>query len=94
MSPNFCFLFFNVPINFKGKFVVTIHDMTMHKQKTDSSNLFLPFYLAKHFAYKKVFKHAVMASQKIIVPSEFVKEDLIKNFKISKEKVEVTYEGV
>ncbi|SRR5258708_5821344 len=88
------FLHFNVPINFKGKFVVTIHDMTMHKQKADSSNLFLPIYYTKHFFYKKVFNHAVISSQKIITPSEFVKNELLKNFKIPKEKVEVTYEGV
>src|SRR5258708_5914243 len=88
------FLHFNVPINFGDKFIVTIHDMTMHKQKADSSNLFLPIYFVKHVFYKKVFRHAVMKSQKIIVPSKFVKEELLKNFKISEEKVEVTYEGI
>ena len=88
------FLHFNVPILFNDKFVVTIHDMTMHNQKTDSSNLFLPIYYVKHFAYKKVFKHAVSSAQKIIVPSQFVKSELLKNFKISKDKVVVTYEGI
>ena len=88
------FLHFNIPINFRGKFIVTIHDMTMHNKKTDSSNLFFPIYFVKHFFYKKVFKHAILKSQKIIVPSQFVKEDILKNFKISKEKIFVTYEGI
>src|SRR5579859_7805504 len=88
------FLHFNVPLNFNGKFIVTIHDMTMHNQKTEASNLLLPIYLVKHFAYKKVFEHAVKSSCKVIVPSEFVKNELVKNFKILREKITVTYEGI
>lgn len=88
------FLFFNAPLSFNGNFVVTIHDMTMHKQKSESTNLFLPIYYVKHFVYKKVFKHAVLKSRKIIVPSEFVKDELLKNFEITGKKVDVIYEGV
>ncbi len=88
------FLHFNVPLNFNRKFIVTIHDMTMHYQKADSSNLLLPIYFIKHTFYKKVFKHAILKSQKIIVPSEFVKDEILKNFKVPKEKILVTYEGI
>lgn len=88
------FLHFNVPINYKGSFIVTIHDMTMHNQKTRSSNLLLPIYFAKHYAYKQVFKHAVLKSQKILVPSQYVKDQLLGYFKIPKDKVIVTYEGI
>ncbi|HWA51979.1 MAG TPA: glycosyltransferase family 1 protein [Patescibacteria group bacterium] len=88
------FLHFNAPLNFNGKFIVTIHDMTMHSQKTNASNLSLPKYFVKHFIYKKVFNHAIKSSEKIIVPSEFVKDELIKNFKIEKTKVKVIYEGI
>jgi glycosyltransferase involved in cell wall biosynthesis len=95
INPDFThFLHFNIPINFNKKFVVTVHDMTMHFQKMESSNLFLPKYFIKHFFYKRVFRHAVMKSQKIIVPSEFVKDQISDYFKISKEKVIVTYEGI
>lgn len=88
------FLHFNVPINYRGKFVVTIHDMTMHNQKTSSSNLLLPIYFAKHYAYKQVFKHAVLKSQKVLVPSQYVKDQIISYFKIPNDKVIVTYEGI
>jgi glycosyltransferase involved in cell wall biosynthesis len=88
------FLHFNVPVNFREKFVVTIHDMTMHTQKTNATNLSLPIYIAKHFAYKKVFGSAIKNSIGIITPSQFVKDELIKNFKIKSEKVKVIYEGV
>ncbi len=88
------FLHFNAPLGFKGKFIVTIHDMTMHNRKVEASNLLLPVYLIKHFVYKKVFRHAILKSEKIIVPSEFVKDEILGNFKIPREKVVVTYEGV
>ncbi len=89
------FLHFNVPLLFNGRFVVTIHDILMHKQKgREATTLPLPFYHVKRFAYKKVFKHAIHSSLKIIVPSETVKAEVVDYFKIDPVKVEVTYEGV
>src|SRR6266404_9159957 len=86
------FLHFNVPLNFDGTFIVTIHDMTMHNAKADSSNLFLPLYFIKKFAYKKVFKHAVVKAHKVIVPSQFVKDELVENFKVEKYKQSLSFE--
>lgn len=88
------FLHFNIPLNFNGKFIVTIHDMTMHFTKTDSSNLPLPIYFVKRFFYKRVFRHAILRSLKIIVPSEFVKDQIVEHFKVQKQKIKVTYEGI
>jgi glycosyltransferase involved in cell wall biosynthesis len=88
------FLHFNVPLIFNKNFIVTIHDMTMHYQKADSSNLPFPLYFIKRAFYKKVFRHAVTKSKKIIVPSEFVKSQIIEFFKIPKEKIFITYEGI
>ncbi len=89
------FLHFNVPINFKGKYLVTIHDMIMHRQSgRDATTLPYPVYLVKRLMYKKVFSTAVLNSQKIIVPSEFVKKEIVNYFKVPQEKVVVTYEGI
>lgn len=88
------FLHFNVPVLFNKKFIVTIHDMTMHYQKANSSNLPLPIYYIKRAFYKRVFKHAVLKSKKIIVPSQFVKSQINEFFKIPKEKIFITYEGI
>ncbi len=88
------FLNSNVPVNFKGNFVVTIHDLTMYKTNMKATTLSIPIYYAKNLVYKKVLEFAVKKSQKIIVPSKFVKDELVKNFKILEEKVRVTYEGV
>jgi glycosyltransferase involved in cell wall biosynthesis len=88
------FLHSNIPIFYRGKFVVTIHDMTMYNQGIDATTLPLPLYFAKRIPFKMVFRKAVYDSQAIIVPSNAVKDEIVEYFKIPKAKVEVTYEGV
>ncbi len=88
------FLHFNVPIIWKGKFVVTLHDMTMHKQGKNASTHPLPLYYAKKYPYKKTYKKAVDSSLKIITPTNAVKKELMKYFNVKAEKIEVIYEGL
>ncbi len=86
---------FNVPISYKGKYVVTIHDLLMHTQKgLPATTLPAPIYFLKRFGYRLVFDTAVKNSLAVIVPSLAVKNDLIKEYKGVSEKVYVTYEGV
>jgi len=85
---------FNVPIIYRGKFIVTIHDLIHHHfpQTSATTKNFILFKL-KRAAYHRIFKNAITKSKKIIVPSNFVKEDLIKTFKIRPQKIVVTYEA-
>lgn len=96
LSPDLVhFPHFNVPILYKGKFVVTIHDMLMHKNKgRQATTLPMYKYFVKRLGYKLVFKNSVLNSSQIIVPSMTVAQDLLKNYKINKSKLFVTYEGV
>lgn len=85
---------FNVPIFYRGKFVVTIHDIIHHKFSETSATTRSPLiFKGKRFAYRLVIANAVKKSQKIIVPSSFVKEQVVNHFKISPSKVVVTYEA-
>lgn len=86
---------FNVPGLWRGTFVVTIHDILMHKQKGKEATT-LPFikYKLKRVGYKSIFKQAVMKSRKIIVPTNFVKSELVKHYAVPDDKLVVTYEGV
>lgn len=85
---------FNAPFFYKGKFVVTIHDILMHKQKGLEATTLNPFlYYVKRLAYKTVFRHAVAKSVKVIVPSKSVKKEVVDYYKIPSSKVIVTYEG-
>ena len=86
---------FNVPLLYKGKFIVTIHDLIhQHFAMNRATTLDPLTYKIKQFGYKKVFSHAVRKSEKIIVPSEFVKKQLADEWKIDGGKVIVTHEGV
>lgn len=84
----------NIPIFWKGKFVVTLHDMIMHRQGKDATTLPLPIYYLKRIPYKFAFRKAVNNSKKIIVPSIATKKELLDYFEIESEKIALTYEGI
>lgn len=96
LKPNLVhFPHFNAPIFYKGKFIVTIHDLIHQHFLTRNTTTLNPiFHAVKKLGYKKVFSAAVKNSAKIIVPSEFVKNQLKKEWGIKEKKIEVTYEGV
>lgn len=86
---------FNIPISYKGKFVVTIHDLILFRYPTRrASTLSAPAYFLKKKAYHQVINAAVKNSAKIIAVSEHTKRDILKNFVIDPSKIAVTYEGV
>jgi glycosyltransferase involved in cell wall biosynthesis len=86
---------FNVPIAYKGKFVVTIHDLILFRYPTRrASTLSAPTYFLKTKVYHRVIKRAIKNSERIIAVSQHTKKDVLKNFRINPDKVVVTYEGV
>jgi glycosyltransferase involved in cell wall biosynthesis len=85
---------FNVPLFYRGRFVVTIHDLLMHKQHGLAATTLPPlFYYVKRAGYRRVFDHAIFAAAKIIVPTNSVKNELVKFYSLDPNKVDVTYEG-
>jgi len=83
------FLSFNHPIFWSGKFIITVHDLTLY---------FYPDFSKKtifHYqAMRLVMSNAIKRAVKIICPSESTKQDIIRKFKNQKSKIKVTYEGV
>ncbi len=85
---------FNIPLLYPGRFVVTIHDVTISEFKsTSSSKLAPPIYFLKHVAYKATINQAVKRAKKIFVPSNFTKKKICKAFSLPAEKVVATYEA-
>ncbi|MFZ3301227.1 MAG: glycosyltransferase [Microgenomates group bacterium] len=85
---------FNVPILYFGKYLVTIHDLIMHKFTDGSATTRkFPIYQIWRLGYHIAFAKAVYGSKKIIVPSNAAKDEVVKFYKINPKKVEVTYEG-
>lgn len=89
------FLHFNIPFFLKRPYIVTIHDILMHKQKGLAATT-LPFYsyFVKRLGYKTVFRRAVVGAERVIVPSESVKKELAGYYRIDPGKIDVTYEGL
>ena len=85
---------FNVPLLYNKHFVVTIHDLLWHKTKGLAVTSLSPFkYALKYFAYRAVVNHAIDRAQAIMVPSEYVKKDVV-GYGANKKLTTVTYEGV
>lgn len=80
---------FNVPVLYRGPFIVTIHDLTLHFfPKRDFKGKINKFF------YQIVIKSAVRRARKVIAISENTKNDIIKYLKISSQKIAVIYNGV
>lgn len=85
---------FNVPVLYKGKFIATIHDVLWHDVRgLQVTTLPAPAYLFKYLAYRGVVRNTVKRAQKIITPSNSVRNDLVKRFSLQPNKVVTTYEG-
>lgn len=86
---------FNVPLFYRGTFIVTIHDLihqhfSMERATTHGSII----YGTKKAGYKIIFKNAVFKSAKILTPSNFVKNQLARDWQVKKDKIIVTPEAV
>jgi len=77
------FTYFKVPIFYRGRFIVTIHDLIV------SHVNFL-----KKIAYKIILCLALKGAGKIIAVSEYTKKDIFKHYRVNPEKIKVIYEGV
>lgn len=86
---------FNVPIFYRGKFIVTIHDLIHQHYSMQRATTHGPFiYKFKKWGYKKIFYHAIKKSQKILVPSNFVREQLTGESNVNNDKIIETSEAV
>ncbi len=85
---------FNIPIFYRGKFVVTIHDLLMQRYRgAKATTLPVYLYFPKQLAARFTFREAVLRSEKIIAPSMSVRKEIKKYYPVKEEKVAVTYEG-
>lgn len=86
---------FNIPLNYRGKMIVTIHDLLWHEQR-GSSVTTLPFwkYWIKYASYKLITKRAVRKAGVILVPAKTVAETLANYYPKIKSKIIVTKEGI
>lgn len=85
---------FNIPLRYRGRFVVTIHDLIYLNFKNINRSKVLPsLYHLKDLVMRYVLHQAIIRSAHIISPSNFVREQVIEHFKISPKKITTIYEA-
>jgi glycosyltransferase involved in cell wall biosynthesis len=86
---------FSLPVCWPGPIVITIHDLIKHYSKgPDTTTRNLTFYWLKYLGYLVVVKIALTRAAQIIVPANYWKRELVRLYKISPNRISVTYEGV
>lgn len=80
-----------LPLAYRGKSIVTVHDLAIYKNPKWFPKNFL---IGQSFSTKTLVPNSLKKANKIIAVSEHTKKDIIEIFKIKPEKVNVIYEGV
>lgn len=87
--------YFNAPIFYPGRYIVTIHDLTiLHVDTGRASTLPYWMYKIRRIGYRIVLGVALKRASQIIAVSQSVKEDIVQSFGISPARISVTYEGI
>lgn len=81
---------FNHPIFYPGKFITTIHDLTMMLYPSGKSQKSL----VRKFAFARVMDSAAKNASACIAVSQATKNDIIKVLKADNKNIEVIYEGI
>lgn len=76
---------FDISPFYSGKYILMIHDLIF--QTKYARNI-------KNFFFSMLVKDSVKRTKKIITPSKFTKEEIIKKYKLKEEIVRVLYLGV
>ena len=80
------YLNFNHPILSPQPFIVTIHDLIMLHQPTQTS-------LLRRLAFLANLQHAGRASRYIITPTKYVAKDVAWSLRLNPKKIKPVYEG-
>lgn len=87
--------YFNAPILYTKKFILTIHDLTILHVDTGKATT-LPYWMYKirRIGYQIILSIGLKRSSRVIAVSNTVKNDVIRRFHCDAEKIHVTYEGI
>ncbi len=81
----------SLPLSYKGKSIVTVHDLAIYQHPEWFPSNFL---VGQKFSTKTIVPKSLKKAKKIIAVSRCTKRDIQKNFKIKGDKIKVIYEGV
>lgn len=79
------------PLLYRKKFVSTVHDLTMLEYS--HREWYKLWYQLKRMVFKLIFKRTLRRAEQIIVPTNFVKNELNTKYQIPNTKITVTHEA-
>ncbi len=81
---------FNFPLRYRGKFVMTIHDLTLlHFQNIRKKGMGTLKYKVRDQARRLAMRQGVKRAKMLLVDSEYVKEDIAKTYHVRRNKIVV-----
>jgi len=83
------FLNFNHPILYRGKFVVTVHDLTILRYPVGAKQQSPIF----RWGFRQVLSHAVRAAAQIIADSDATKDDIVNILGAPSDRIRTVYLG-
>lgn len=84
----------NVPLLYRGRFVVTVHDLIMyHYPRPEATTLGPLTYWLKDKLARVVVRQAVRRARHILTTSEFTRQDIHKTLGVPLDKMTVTYQA-
>jgi len=87
--------YFNVPVLYVGKTIVTIHDLIiLHFDTGKASTLPWILYKMRRFGYRMILSLGLKKATHIIAVSQATKKEIMDHYHIAGDKISVTYEGV
>ncbi|NTW89970.1 MAG: glycosyltransferase family 4 protein [Candidatus Moranbacteria bacterium] len=88
------FAHFNVPVLYRGRFIVTIHDLILlHFPTVRNTTKSRLTYGMKYLAYRLAISSAIRRAVVVLTVSRFTERDILSSFPGAAGKTVVTYEG-
>ncbi|MBI5622065.1 glycosyltransferase family 4 protein [Candidatus Falkowbacteria bacterium] len=86
---------FNVPLLYRGPFVVTIHDLLLRQYPSRRASTLSPWrYWLKNLAYRLVVRSAIRRARRIITVSEFTKKEILRYYSVDAARLTVIHNGL
>ena len=86
---------FTVPLLYNKPYVVTVHDMIIHKFPTEYASTHHPFiYKLKLLGYKLTLWHALKAAKHVITISKQTKQDILEYYPTLKTPLSVIHHAI
>ncbi|MDO8617966.1 MAG: glycosyltransferase family 1 protein [Candidatus Uhrbacteria bacterium] len=86
----------NAPLFYRGTYVLTIHDILLRRQPFSSkiSTRHPAYAFLKYYAYRALIHHNISHARHILVPTQFVADELQGFYRVPSSRITITSEGL